>query len=251
MFVVKEEALDGPSLARGNKRSLSGVSPPYAAPLSPKHLRTEAHPSEGTAFVSIVCTTKSNRAPVLYDRLYSFKIPESLLWELNDLWNVSSRSGQQPYVLLVWLICRHPYRRITFLLYGESSALDAHFSSEFCMTFFKELLLNVSCLCVSPAETLPHEENGLIKEQRYMDSASNSMTPRPQTVRSSSEYHSKVSYTYHGGSNASVRRLSSNPIELSSTQPHRRVEGTVPVYWNKGTYTLNVCLTCSMCVLFY
>lgn len=46
---VKEEALDAPSLARGSKRSLSGVSPPYAAPLSPKHLRTEAHPSEGTA----------------------------------------------------------------------------------------------------------------------------------------------------------------------------------------------------------
>ncbi len=45
---VKEEALDAPSLARGSKRSLSGVSPPYAAPLSPKHLRTEAHPSEGT-----------------------------------------------------------------------------------------------------------------------------------------------------------------------------------------------------------
>lgn len=46
---VKEEALDAPSLARGSKRSLSGVSPPYAAPLSPKHLRTEAHPSEGRA----------------------------------------------------------------------------------------------------------------------------------------------------------------------------------------------------------
>lgn len=46
---MKEEALDAPSLARGSKRSLSGVSPPYAAPLSPKHLRAEAHPSEGTA----------------------------------------------------------------------------------------------------------------------------------------------------------------------------------------------------------
>uniref|UniRef100_A0A3B4AZP4 SAM domain-containing protein n=1 Tax=Periophthalmus magnuspinnatus TaxID=409849 RepID=A0A3B4AZP4_9GOBI len=45
-FPVKEEALDLPSLSRGTKRSLSGVSPPYAAPLSPKHLRTEAHPSE-------------------------------------------------------------------------------------------------------------------------------------------------------------------------------------------------------------
>lgn len=50
VFLVKEEALDAPSLIRGSKRSLSGVSPPYAAPLSPKHLRAEAHPSEGTAF---------------------------------------------------------------------------------------------------------------------------------------------------------------------------------------------------------
>uniref|UniRef100_A0A673BX91 SAM domain-containing protein n=1 Tax=Sphaeramia orbicularis TaxID=375764 RepID=A0A673BX91_9TELE len=116
---VKEEALDIPSLARGSKRSLSGVSPPYAAPLSPKHLRTEAHPSE---------------------------------------------------------------------------------------------------------ETLPHEENGLIKEQRYMDSASNSMTPRPQTARSSSEYHSQASSLYHHGNATPMRRLSSNPAELSSTQPLRRVE---------------------------
>ncbi|XP_074524677.1 sex comb on midleg-like protein 2 isoform X3 [Halichoeres trimaculatus] len=116
---VKEEALDAPSLARGSKRSLSGVSPPYAAPLSPKHLRPEAHPSE---------------------------------------------------------------------------------------------------------ETLPHEENGHIKEQRYMDSASNSMTPRPQTARSSSEYHSQANSLYHAGNATAMRRLSSNPAELSSTPPLRRVE---------------------------
>ncbi|XP_071343148.1 sex comb on midleg-like protein 2 isoform X3 [Trachinotus anak] len=118
---VKEEAMDAPSLARGTKRSLSGVSPSYAAPLSPKHLRTEAHPSE--------------------------------------------------------------------------------------------------------AETLPHEENGLIKEQRYMDSASNSMTPRPQTVRSSSEYHSQASSLYHPGNGKPMRRHS-NPAELASTQPLRRVEAS-------------------------
>lgn len=117
---VKEEVMDAPSLARGSKRSLSGVSPPYAAPLSPKHLRAEAHPSE--------------------------------------------------------------------------------------------------------AETLPHEENGLIKEQRYMDSASNSMTPRPQTMRSFSEYHSQASSLYHHSSSTPMRRLSSNPAEMSSTQPLRRVE---------------------------
>ncbi|XP_034531902.1 sex comb on midleg-like protein 2 isoform X4 [Notolabrus celidotus] len=118
---VKEEALDTPSLARGSKRSLSGVSPPYAAPLSPKHLRPEAHPSE---------------------------------------------------------------------------------------------------------ETLPHEENGHIKEQRYMDSASNSMTPRPQTARSSSEYHSQTSSMYHAGNATAMRRHSSNPAELGSTPPLRRVEAS-------------------------
>ncbi|MED6279682.1 hypothetical protein CHARACLAT_003265 [Characodon lateralis] len=117
---VKEEALDVPSLARGSKRSLSGLSPPYAAPLSPKHLRAEAHPSE--------------------------------------------------------------------------------------------------------AETLPHEENSLIKEQRYMDSASNSMTPRPQSVRSSSEYHPQASSLYHHSSSTVMRLHSSNPAELGSTQLLRRVE---------------------------
>uniref|UniRef100_A0A667XXK2 SAM domain-containing protein n=1 Tax=Myripristis murdjan TaxID=586833 RepID=A0A667XXK2_9TELE len=116
---VKEEALEAPSLGRASKRSLSGVSPPYAAPLSPKHLRTEAHPSE---------------------------------------------------------------------------------------------------------ETLPHEENALIKEQRFMDSASNSITPRPQTVRNSSEYHSQGSSLYYPGNGTPLRRLSSNPAELASTQPLRRVE---------------------------
>ncbi|CAL8252188.1 unnamed protein product [Merluccius merluccius] len=44
---VKEEVLEAPSQAqRPSKRSLSGVSPPYAAPLSPKHLCSDAHPSE-------------------------------------------------------------------------------------------------------------------------------------------------------------------------------------------------------------
>uniref|UniRef100_A0A8C7X457 Scm polycomb group protein like 2 n=1 Tax=Oryzias sinensis TaxID=183150 RepID=A0A8C7X457_9TELE len=111
---VKEEAMDAPSVVRGSKRSLSGVSPPYAAPLSPKQLRAEAHPSE---------------------------------------------------------------------------------------------------------ETLPHEENSLTKAQRYMDSASNSMTPRPQTVRSSSEYHSQTGSLYHHSSS-----FSSSPAELGSPQPLRRVE---------------------------
>ena len=68
-----------------------------------------------------------------------------------------------------------------------------------------------------------------MKEQRYMDSASNSMTPRPQAVRSSSEYHSQASSLYHPGNSTPMRRHSSNPAELGSTQPLRRVEGTVMI----------------------
>ncbi|XP_030228013.1 sex comb on midleg-like protein 2 isoform X2 [Gadus morhua] len=46
---VKEEVLEAPSLSlRPGKRGLSGVSPPYAASLSPKHLCSDAHPSEET-----------------------------------------------------------------------------------------------------------------------------------------------------------------------------------------------------------
>lgn len=86
--------------------------------------------------------------------------------------------------------------------------------------------MNRSFVGAPPAETLPHEENGLIKEQRYMDSASNSMTPRPQTVRSSSEYHAQAGGLYHAGSGSLMRRLSANPSELSASQPLRRVEGT-------------------------
>lgn len=46
LLAVKEEMSEAPSLNRGTKR-ISRDSPPYAAPLSPKLLRTEAHPSEG------------------------------------------------------------------------------------------------------------------------------------------------------------------------------------------------------------
>ncbi|KAL1023439.1 hypothetical protein UPYG_G00040840 [Umbra pygmaea] len=80
----------------------------------------------------------------------------------------------------------------------------------------------------SEAETLPHEESSLVKEQRFMASASNSMTPRPQTLRSTSEYHSGHSqagspfYPNHAYTTP-LRRHASNPAELSSTL-HRRVE---------------------------
>uniref|UniRef100_A0A8C1DUV9 Scm polycomb group protein like 2 n=1 Tax=Cyprinus carpio carpio TaxID=630221 RepID=A0A8C1DUV9_CYPCA len=70
------------------------------------------------------------------------------------------------------------------------------------------------------AETLPPEQNGLLKEQRFMDSASNSMTPRPQTLRSTSEYQSPPSSPYYHGNGPPLRRQTSNPL----TQTHRRVE---------------------------
>ncbi|MFT7799398.1 sex comb on midleg-like protein 2 [Arapaima gigas] len=73
----------------------------------------------------------------------------------------------------------------------------------------------------SEAETLPHEENGLLKEQRFseesMDSASNSMAPGPPTLRSPSEYRPKASSTYYSASPPPLRRL-------SSTSHHRQVE---------------------------
>lgn len=74
-----------------------------------------------------------------------------------------------------------------------------------------------------------------------MDSASNSMTPRQQTVRSSSEYHSQAGSLYHPGNGTLMRRLSSNPTELSSSQPLRRVEGTVTV---KRIWILHFFLPC-------
>ncbi|XP_055045059.2 polycomb protein SCMH1 isoform X2 [Misgurnus anguillicaudatus] len=74
----------------------------------------------------------------------------------------------------------------------------------------------------SEAGTLPPEENGLLKEQSFMDSASNSMTPRPQTLRSTSEYQSPPSSPYYHGNAPPLRRQASNP----PTQTHRRVEAS-------------------------
>ncbi|XP_057219326.1 sex comb on midleg-like protein 2 isoform X1 [Triplophysa rosa] len=72
----------------------------------------------------------------------------------------------------------------------------------------------------SEAGTLPPEENGLVKEQSFMDSASNSMTPRLQTLRSTSEYQSPPTSPYYHGNGPPLRRQASNP----PTQTHRRVE---------------------------
>ncbi|XP_077572784.1 sex comb on midleg-like protein 2 [Stigmatopora nigra] len=43
---VKQEALDSHSPSCNGKRNHAGISPPYAAPLSPKHHRANIHPSE-------------------------------------------------------------------------------------------------------------------------------------------------------------------------------------------------------------
>lgn len=77
---MKEEALDAPALARGSKRSLSGVSPPYAAPLSPKHLRAEAHPSEGTAFVLLLIYERNSCTAHQTEEL--FGLPFLTAWAL-------------------------------------------------------------------------------------------------------------------------------------------------------------------------
>ncbi|XP_029106234.1 sex comb on midleg-like protein 2 isoform X2 [Scleropages formosus] len=82
----------------------------------------------------------------------------------------------------------------------------------------------------SEAETLPHEESGVLKErfpEESMDSASNSMTPRPPTLRSSSEYRPSASSPYYPSQPPPLRRHSSNPPELGSARIHRRVEGSV------------------------
>ncbi|KTF76932.1 hypothetical protein cypCar_00033292 [Cyprinus carpio] len=73
---------------------------------------------------------------------------------------------------------------------------------------------------LSDGPSLSREQNGLLKEQRFMDSASNSMTPRPQTLRSTSEYQSPPSSPYYHGNGPPLRRQTSNPL----TQTHRRVE---------------------------
>ncbi|XP_041696689.1 sex comb on midleg-like protein 2 isoform X1 [Coregonus clupeaformis] len=84
-------------------------------------------------------------------------------------------------------------------------------------------------------DTLPHEENSLLKEQCFMDS--NSMTPRPQTLRSTSDYHthsghihsqaSSPYYPCHGSGRAHstpLHRHASNPADLPSTHTNRGVE---------------------------
>ncbi|XP_029600445.1 polycomb protein SCMH1 isoform X5 [Salmo trutta] len=81
---------------------------------------------------------------------------------------------------------------------------------------------------LSEADTLPREENSLLKEQCFMDS--NSMTPRPKTLRSTSDYHthsqaSSPYYPCHGPGRAHSRPLhrhASNPADLPCT--HRGVE---------------------------
>ncbi|XP_013979342.2 sex comb on midleg-like protein 2 isoform X2 [Salmo salar] len=77
-------------------------------------------------------------------------------------------------------------------------------------------------------DTMPREENSLLKEQCFMDS--NSMTPRPKTLRSTSDYHthsqaSSPYYPCHGPGrthSTPLHRHASNPADLPCT--HRGVE---------------------------
>nr|XP_046155843.1 polycomb protein SCMH1-like isoform X5 [Oncorhynchus gorbuscha] len=78
---------------------------------------------------------------------------------------------------------------------------------------------------LSEADTLPHEENSLLKEQCFMDS--NSMM-----LRSPSDYHthsqaSSPYYPCHGperAHNTPLHRLASNPADLPCTHTNRGVE---------------------------
>ncbi|XP_042172821.1 polycomb protein SCMH1 isoform X5 [Oncorhynchus tshawytscha] len=78
---------------------------------------------------------------------------------------------------------------------------------------------------LSEADTLPHEENSLLKEQCFMDS--NSMM-----LRSTSDYHthsqaSSPYYPCHGPERAHstpLHRLASNPADLPCTHTNRGVE---------------------------
>ncbi|XP_055799948.1 sex comb on midleg-like protein 2 isoform X2 [Salvelinus fontinalis] len=78
-------------------------------------------------------------------------------------------------------------------------------------------------------DTLPREENSLLKEQCFMG---NSITPRPKTLRSTSDYHthsqaSSPYYPRHGPGRAHstpLHRLFSNPADLPCTHTNRGVE---------------------------
>ncbi|KAK1167805.1 sex comb on midleg-like protein 2 isoform X1 [Acipenser oxyrinchus oxyrinchus] len=99
----------------------------------------------------------------------------------------------------------------------------------------------------SEAETLPHDDNGLLKEHRFseesMDSASNSMNPRSPALRNPAEYRPQGSSPCYRSSHLPVgaasssaptpplRRISSNPAggsanyhEVNISRMQRRVE---------------------------
>ncbi|XP_052465527.1 sex comb on midleg-like protein 2 [Carassius gibelio] len=79
------------------------------------------------------------------------------------------------------------------------------------------------------AQTIVHAENGATTDQQFsvesIDSASNSVAPRPPALRSTSEYHTPTGSSPHYPSHPPpLRRLSSNPSELGPPRTHRRVE---------------------------
>ncbi|KAI4875566.1 hypothetical protein NFI96_034258 [Prochilodus magdalenae] len=77
------------------------------------------------------------------------------------------------------------------------------------------------------AETLPHPENGVATDQHFPEEPmdTSSATPRPPALRSTSEYRSPAGSSPHYSSQPPpLRRITSNPAELTATRTHRRVE---------------------------
>ncbi|XP_042172816.1 sex comb on midleg-like protein 2 isoform X2 [Oncorhynchus tshawytscha] len=134
-----------------------------------------------------------------------------------------------------FLFSSQPFSNIyTYSKYVKEEALEApslsqgmkrlsRDASPYAATLSPKLLRTEAHL--SEADTLPHEENSLLKEQCFMDS--NSMM-----LRSTSDYHthsqaSSPYYPCHGPERAHstpLHRLASNPADLPCTHTNRGVE---------------------------
>ncbi|XP_056459712.1 polycomb protein SCMH1-like isoform X2 [Gadus chalcogrammus] len=202
---VKEEVLEAPSLSlRPGKRGLSGVSPPYAASLSPKHLCSDAHPSEVRTDGG-VCLVK---LPSASSASFVLRFLETVCLHLqgDNLFSSQPFRTYQPVkeeVLEAPSLSLRPGKRG---LSGVSPPYAASLSP-------KHL-----CSDAHPSEeTLPPGEGGPLKEAWFMDSASGSMTPL--SPRPHADYH-----PYYPRGGAALRRSSSHPPETASSTALRRVE---------------------------
>nr|XP_046155842.1 sex comb on midleg-like protein 2 isoform X4 [Oncorhynchus gorbuscha] len=134
-----------------------------------------------------------------------------------------------------FLFSSQPFSNIyTYSKYVKEEALEAPSLSQGMKRLSRDASpyaapLSPKLLCteahLSEADTLPHEENSLLKEQCFMDS--NSMM-----LRSPSDYHthsqaSSPYYPCHGperAHNTPLHRLASNPADLPCTHTNRGVE---------------------------